>query len=170
MADGEDDWRARMEIADLVARYSRAVDRRDFALLASLYAPGATQDHGAMFRGTAEQFVAWVKASMGDMVTQHLVGNMLVRVFGDEAEGEVYTINHHMIGGDAPHRYTAAGRYLDVYRKVAGRWLFASRLRVIDWSESRPVAPAAQAGGVACGSPGANDPAYRHLPRLARAL
>ena len=81
------------------------------------------------------------------------------------ADGE-----HHLIGGDAPYRYTAAGRYLDVYRKIDGRWLFASRRRVIDWSENQPIAAAVQAVGVARGSPGADDPVYLHLPRLAQAL
>jgi hypothetical protein len=41
---------------------------------------------------------------------------------------------------------------------------------VIDWSESQPIATAAQAGGVATGSAGANDPVYQYLPRLAQAL
>ena len=164
------DLAARAEIADLVARYSRAVDRRDFALLASLYASGAVQDHGAAFCGEAPQFVQWLKDSMGTMVTQHVVGNMILRVFGDEAEGEVYTVNYHIIDGAAPIQFIGGGRYLDRYRKHEGRWLFAHRRRVIDWSREEPAQPSPNTASSARGLPGPDDLSYAHLSRLAGVL
>ena len=121
-----------------------------------------------MFCDTAERFVAWLEETMGDMVTQHFVGNMLVHVTGDEAEGEVYTVNHHLIGGDTPHRYTAGGRYLDKYVRIGGRWLFAERHRVIDWWEQVPISDSAHAGGALKGVPGPTDPSYELLPHLAQ--
>jgi len=161
---------ARAEIADLVARYSRAVDRRDFALLASLYAPGAVQDHGAAFCGEAGRFVQWLKDSMGTMITQHVVGNMILRVFGAEAEGEVYTVNYHLIDGAEPIQFIGGGRYLDRYVRHEGRWLFAHRRRVIDWSREEPAKPSPHTASSARGAPGPDDPSYAHLGRMAAAL
>ena len=39
----------RAELTDLVMRYSRGVDRRDFALIRSTYHDDAIDDHGEMF-------------------------------------------------------------------------------------------------------------------------
>jgi hypothetical protein len=38
---------AKQAIRDLVVQYCRAIDRRDFELLAELYAPGSIDDYGA---------------------------------------------------------------------------------------------------------------------------
>ncbi|OCC24148.1 hypothetical protein MB02_07710 [Croceicoccus estronivorus] len=164
------DLAARAEIADLVARYSRAVDRRDFQLLLSLYAPGAIHNHGEAFSGEATGFVEWLRQSMGTMITQHLVGNMIVRVFGEEAEGEVYTVNHHMIEAGDTIQFTAGGRYLDHYIKTEGRWLFAHRRRVVDWSREELASPSSHTAGVLRGTVSSDDPSYDTLGRMTKML
>ena len=67
----------RQALADLVAAYSRAVDRREFSILESLYHPDAIHDHGPMFQGKRDDFIAWIKQSPATMTTQHFVGNAL---------------------------------------------------------------------------------------------
>lgn len=131
-------------LTELVYRYARAVDRKDLDRLGRLYHRDAHHDHGGLFAGTPQEFVDWLKASMGDVETQHLIANALFVVEGDRARGEIYTVNFHHMPGQASN-YIAGGRYLDDYVRHEGRWLFARRLRVIDWSEERP----AQAGGTA---------------------
>ncbi len=160
----------RAEIADLVTRYSRAVDRRDFTLLTSLYAPGAVQDHGEAFCGEAPRFVEWLRQSMGAMKTQHLVGNMLIHVEGVEAEGEIYTVNTHIFEGAEPIQMTAGGRYLDRYVKHEGRWLFARRRRVIDWSREEPARLSPFTSSAAQGTVGPDDPSFADLTLLMRRL
>ena len=164
------EWGDRLELADLVARYCRAVDRRDFSLLSSLYAADATQDHGAAFSGTAPNFIAWVRNTMVDMDTHHFVGTTIFRIFGDEAEGEIYTVNHHRLNRLPPVDYVAGGRYLDQYVRHDGRWLFAARRRVIDWATEQPASLALAAQGVARGEAGLSDPSYDSLQRLTAAL
>lgn len=156
----------RAEITDLVARYSHAVDRHDYDLLASLYAPGAIQDHGAAFCGEIDAFIAWLRPSMGSMRTQHVVGNIIIRLFGNEAEAEVYTVNYHIIDGERPVQFIGGGRYLDHYVKHHGRWLFARRCRVIDWSREEPALPSPHTASSAQGSHGPDDPVWTELARL----
>ncbi len=45
------------EIAELLTRYMRAIDRGDIAALRSCYAPGATEEHGGMYSGPAQGYV-----------------------------------------------------------------------------------------------------------------
>lgn len=154
----------RQALADLVASYSRAIDRRDFAVVESLYHPDGLHDHGAMFQGSPREFADWLRASMRDIVTQHFVGNTLFEIDGDRAQGEAYTINVHVIGG--ARDYVAGGRYLDHYVRAGERWLFWSRKRVLDWTYEGPSAPAATGAGVHLGSAGPGDPSYAALSGL----
>lgn len=160
----------RQALAELVACYSRAIDRRDFALLRSLYHQEAIHDHGGLFRGDRDAFVAWLPAAMQGVATQHLVGNTLFAIDGDRAEGEVYTINFHVIGGQQSRDYIASGRYLDTYRREDGRWLFDSRQRLLDWAWEGPSAKASAGASIARGIPGPDDPATTRLPLLSARL
>lgn len=160
----------RLDLADLAAAYCRAVDRRDFTLLASLYHPQATHDHGALFSGPATRFVAWLQGAMDGVVTHHFTGNALYHLAGDRAEGEVYSVNYHVMPGDPRRDYVAGGRYLDHYVREGGRWLFASRRRVLDWAHEGPTADAGVAAAVGRGSTGRDDPSWGALPGLATAL
>lgn len=157
----------RQALNDLVAQYSRAIDRRDFALLTRLYHPDAVHDHGPMFRGPPAAFVAWLKAHMTpNIATQHFVGNAIFAVSADRAEGEIYTINYHVTGG--AHDYIAGGRYLDHYIKANDRWLFAARQRVIDWTHERATNESKAASGLARGTADPSDPSFAALPNLVR--
>lgn len=160
----------RQALLDLVACYSRAVDRRDFTLLRSLYHPSAIHDHGALFRGDRDAFVAWLETAMHGVATQHLVGNTLFAIAGDRAEGEVYTLNFHVIGGADGRDYIASGRYLDTYLRDDGRWRFGSRQRLLDWAWEGPSTVSGTAASVARGIPGPEDPANTDLPLLSARL
>ena len=158
----------RQALVDLVAAYSRAVDRREFDILEQLYHPDATHDHGPMFQGKRDDFIAWMKQMPENMITQHVVGNALYVIDGDTAEGEIYTINCHIIGGERD--YIAGGRYLDRYVRENGRWYFHFRKRLIDWTYEAASSPAATAAGLARGENGPGDDSYRTLPNLAAYL
>ncbi len=153
----------RQALAELVALYCRAVDRRDFALLRRLYHPEAIHDHGGLFRGTREEFLAFLERSMDDVVTHHFVGNTLFALDGDLAEGEVYTVNYHVIGQQARRDYVAGGRYLDRYRRHEGEWVFMERRRVIDWAHEAPTQDTGIAAALCRGVAGAADPSFTAL-------
>ena len=66
-----DDLIAREQIRDVVYRYARGVDRRDFALVRGCYHPDATDDHGR-FVGNGWEFAERVVGTRADV--HHEIG------------------------------------------------------------------------------------------------
>jgi len=71
--------------------------------------------------------------------TTHFNGQSTVALDGDHATGESYTIAHHLFTEDGERKIMVASlRYLDTFAKIDGRWYFAERKLLLDWSETRP--------------------------------
>lgn len=164
-------------IAELVFSYSRAVDRKDFALLRSLYSADGYDDHGGLYRGSAAGYVDWLEQAMQACdITTHSVHNHLIALRGaGHAEGEVYvTAYHRLADGSGGFNELVEGlRYLDQYVQVEGRWLFARRTLLNDWCQVGPAYwnledPALK--GTPVGRADADDPSYGLLsqPLFAR--
>jgi len=156
----------------LVNTYSRAVDRRDFTLLRSLYADDALEEHGAMFTGSSDDYVAWVAGALANWsATAHYVTNALFEVKGDYAEGEIYKVSYHRtLDGD--DEIITGSRSLDRFVRRDGEWRFLGRCVTLDWAQKRPVNRAAYESFAAAsppGRPGADDLSYRRLELFARA-
>ncbi|MBO9723898.1 MAG: nuclear transport factor 2 family protein [Novosphingobium sp.] len=137
------DWQEqcdRIAIIDLVARYCRGCDRRDFALVRSLYHDDAVDDHGAMFRGGADAFVAWLPQAMAPWeLTIHAIATSVVVIDGDRAEGEHLVRAWHRTYPPERTEYIVHGRYLDRYERRDGAWKFLHRQLVFDHGEVRAV-------------------------------
>lgn len=130
-------------IRELGMLYSRAIDRKDVALLRSLYTEDATDTHGDSFDGSAADYCDFIARSLPHMAySGHHICNHLVAVDGDQAEGEIYAIAAHVIpdrqgGWLEDIRWV---RYIDRYRKATdGRWRFAKRVVTYDHQSLRPV-------------------------------
>ena len=73
-------------------------------------------------------------------VTTHFNGQSTVSVDGNGASGETYTIAHHVFSEDGDRKIMIASlRYLDSFTKIGGRWYFAERQLIVDWSETRSI-------------------------------
>ena len=60
--------------------------------------------------------------------TTHFNGQSTVEIEGNTAKGESYCIAHHLtVDGDKRVLMVASIRYLDVFTKEDGKWLFAER-------------------------------------------
>jgi SnoaL-like domain len=130
----------RIALTDLVMRYCRGIDRRDFALVRSLYHDDAIDDHGTMFRGGPDAFVAWLPTVLAAWEsTVHAISNSLIVVNGDEAEGEHYVMAFHRTHPPERQEYTVFGRYLDRYQRRAGTWKFIHRTLAFDHGRAQPV-------------------------------
>lgn len=151
-------------LRDLVMRYCRGCDRRDFALVRSLYHDDAIDDHGAMFKGTPDEFVAWLPEAMAPWeLTIHSISNSLFVVDGDYAEGEHHARAYHRTY--PPHRkeLIVYGRYLDRYERRDGEWKFLHRSLVFDHGEMVDVdeeAFARLSADAAMGTADRNDPSW----------
>ncbi len=78
--------------------------------------------------------------------TTHFNGQSTVTLDRDRAIGESYTIAHHVYTEHGDRKIMVASlRYLDTFTKLDGRWYFAERKLILDWSETRSMtaAPAA---------------------------
>ncbi|MBU6392999.1 MAG: nuclear transport factor 2 family protein [Sphingomonadales bacterium] len=157
----------------LASTYCHAIDRRDYELLRSLYHDDAIDDHGAMFCGSPDEYVAWLPSMMANWAaTVHSISNMLFLVDGNRAQGELQTTAYHRTHGTPAREVIAGGRYLDQYEKRSGIWRFHRRALVLDWFEDRAVqrgeGPAID-DGVVCGRADASDAVYARLPWFAAA-
>jgi ketosteroid isomerase-like protein len=159
-------------LAELVYSYCRACDRRDFARVRTLYHDDAIDDHGAMFKGGVDDFVAWLPQVMANFeATVHSVTNALFVVRGDEAQGEIYTQAYHRTPAPAGREIIIGGRYLDRYARRGGVWKFSHRSLALDWVRLEPVDAAAYAEFAAGAPPGRTDgadPSYLALSFFSR--
>lgn len=163
---------ARDSLRRLVTAYSRAADRRDFALLRSLYHDDAFDQHGGMFEGGADGYVEFVKNAIGTyQMTVHYVVNMSFEIDGDEAEGEIHKINYHRTKEPDVYEIITGSRSLDRYARRNGEWRFLSRSITLDWARKQDVDPAAYRTFEAKSPPGRvdmDDLSYTLLKRFAR--
>jgi len=131
----------KMQIAEVVLRYCRGVDRLDFALVRSCYHDGAV-DHHTGFSGDVDKYVAWIEEGLSRFAgTMHLVGNQLVEVDGDRARSETYGNAHHW--GEPPddpaRNFVSGFRYVDDMERRDGEWRISERWAVREWTRSIPA-------------------------------
>ncbi len=135
----EDEW----AIRKLAMAYARAADRNDPEGFAVLFTEdGVIEGTGYVIRGHAE--LAKNPGMLRQMFasTFHTVLNQTVTVDGDTAEGETYCLASHVnhpVGGKYS-KLDWAIRYQDRFRRVDGKWLFAHRRLIVDWTETSDVA------------------------------
>lgn len=158
----------KQDCTELVHRMARAIDRCDGELVNQLFHPDATDDHGS-YKGTAKDFVPWVMEVLKGMHrTQHMIGNVLIKLDGDAAYGESYFIAHHAIPAEdgTDNFMIAAGRYLDRFERRDGEWRMAHRGAVYDWSSISPstdIWDRAAMADYSFGARGKADPSYPHF-------
>lgn len=156
---------AKEEIRDLVLRYCRAIDRRDYVALPALYHSDATDDHSPMYQGSASGYLEWLPSMLETMtVTSHMVQNHLIVVAGEQAEGEVTMISYHLTKDEQGKdiEIVIGGRYLDAYEKREGVWRFSRRKIVMDWNQIQPSLcqwDSPMVAGTPVGAACAEDPA-----------
>ena len=154
-------------LQELCAKYSRAVDRRDFALLRSLYHDDSTDEHGNMFAGGAQDFVEYVSRTVTQFEsTSHYITNMIFAVDGNKAEGEVYKINYHRTRPPQRMEIITGSRSHDRYEKRDGVWKFMYRGIVLDWAHQTPVDDEAYKHFAAGSPPGKDDETDLSYARL----
>ncbi len=123
----------RIEIDELLARYSRALDYRQFDDLEDVFTADATFDAGGLGCPTGPASIrAMIEGTIGHLdATQHLVGKSIVEFApdGDSAEVRTYLISQH-IRESAPtdvKHYFLGGEYYDKVVRTPEGWRIAYR-------------------------------------------
>jgi SnoaL-like protein len=133
----------KQEITELLTRYLRSVDRGDLDALRSCYLAGATEDHGGLFLGPAQDYVDSITRDLTHprARTSHNMTNLLIELEGDAATAESYCITFARIkaSGEYYHSFVGA-RMIDRLERRDGRWGIAHRQLVWDWNHDAPAA------------------------------
>lgn len=141
----------RLALRELFDAYAHCADRRDSegqkALFTddtvfAVYMDGDGSEPTYVLKGREALTPVFDDLNRYD-VTTHFNGQSTITVEGDSATGESYTIAHHVAtDGGARTIMIASLRYLDTFAKLDGRWFFAERKLILDWSETRPLGAA----------------------------
>ena len=141
----------RLAIRELVDAYAHCADRRDAQGQMALF----TEDTRFLVHMDAESaeptqelhgresLAPVFDALNAYAVTMHFNGQSTVVLDGDRATGESYCIAHHISLAEDGSRtlMKASIRYLDEFVRQDGRWLFAERRLMVDWTETGPSTP-----------------------------
>jgi len=123
-------------------RCATALDLRDWALLATCYAPDATAfyENIGLQQGYPEIEGLGRRALRDLSRTQHLISNTEIAVDGDGAVSTAYVQAQHVRpgvpGGDS---FTVAGRYLDDWVRSSEGWRIRHRRMEVWWTAGNPA-------------------------------
>lgn len=128
----------RIEIDDLITRYTRAVDTLDWDLFDTVFTPDATIDYTASggIEGTRDEVRAWLAETLPMFSKmQHYVAQKEVRLDGDRADLRVYLLNPMQItqpDGSAWHM-DVGGYYLHSLVRTDDGWRSRELVEELAW-------------------------------------
>lgn len=152
MADVIEELLAREQIRDVLHRYCKGIDRRDWALVRACFADDHVHNHGGI-HGSADDFVRMACAVLLMIpATHHTIGNVHFTFSEDglSVQTEANFVAYHLI--EAGHMegtpvtthgkatdWIVAGRYCDRMERRGGAWIIVRRDAVHDWERVDPA-------------------------------
>ena len=123
----------RLEIQDLLTRYTVAIDQKDWKLLDTCFTPDAKLDYTQTggIAGDYPTVRAWLEKALAAFpMTVHYISNSTVKLDGDRAAARTYVINP--MGFPKPdgslHIFTVGGYYVDDLVRTPEGWRIARRM------------------------------------------
>ena len=133
----------RLEIQDLFARYSFAIDERDWNALDSVFTPDAridyTESGGA--KGSVCEIKAWLPRALERFPAfQHMVATTKLTLQGDSATSRTILLNPmvHRDAEGADHTFFIGLWYRDKLVRTMEGWRIAERYEEIGWTHNVP--------------------------------
>lgn len=124
-------------IRDVLRRYVRGVDRKDWDLVRGAFHPDAFDDHGP-YKGGVDGFLTMVQERHRAISQSiHMVTDSFIE-FADEANALVessylvYQTVHSEPAGRDVEEHDVIGRYVDHFRLVEGEWRIQHRIVVVE--------------------------------------
>lgn len=129
--------RDRLEIAELVVNYARAIDDRDWSALRACFIDDVEWKYNQREarRGLDPLEELIVRSVDNCDLTQHFVSNHRAQVSGQTAGAETYFLAQHVRkreGIDA--HFLVGGIYRDVLVRHRGNWRISARGLTVNWS------------------------------------
>jgi 3-phenylpropionate/cinnamic acid dioxygenase small subunit len=134
----------KIEIQELLARYARGVDSKDWELWKSVFTPDATVDYSSAGAavGSRDEVAAWLEQGLSVVpMTQHFISNVEVDLDGDRAKVRAMFYNPMQLPGMADLSYCGGYYHHDVVRTPGG-WKSERLVEENVWFVNRPDMPA----------------------------
>lgn len=157
----------KQHITEVLYRYSRAVDRKDFEAVRECYFEDAVDNHGG-YVGTVGGLIEDMKQRHQTIdSSMHFVTNVLIELDGDAAQVESYCLcflrqNPSSEGADQTLA-TVKCRYIDRFERRDNRWRIADRIVVFDESTNTEIENLLNPRWVQSRR-SQNDPVYTRIP------
>jgi hypothetical protein len=123
----------RFEINDLLIRYTRAIDTKDWALLDTCFMPDAHVDYTSSggVAGKYPEVRAWLAKALAPFgAMMHFVGNTTLQLNGDTAKARTYVINPMGLPGSNGDMnvFTVCAHYVDELVRTSDGWRITERI------------------------------------------
>jgi 3-phenylpropionate/cinnamic acid dioxygenase small subunit len=125
----------RLEIQDLLFRYSHHLDRQDWDALKAVFTPDAEIDYSEMggSKGDLDETVTFLKMAMPNFASyQHMVSNIVIDFDADGNTAHTRTICHNPMvmdkGGGDTHVFFCGLWYRDVLVRTPDGWRIKERV------------------------------------------
>ena len=133
----------RLEIQELIAQFSHAVDNRRWSEAIALFTPDAALDYTGIHgpASNPKEVIDHVEQTLSRLkITQHLVGATTITVTGDSAQAR--SICHvtgvvTLAAGD--HVFFTGLCYADAFTRTADGWRFCARTIEDPWFHNLPT-------------------------------
>jgi 3-phenylpropionate/cinnamic acid dioxygenase small subunit len=130
----------KLQIQELLYRYARGVDTKDWALLSSVFTPDASLDYTSVGGplGPRDEVVAWLEQSLTPVpMTQHFITNIEIDLVGDRAQVRAMFYNPMLLPGLADITSCGGTYHHDVVRTPDG-WKSERLVEKNEWFVNRP--------------------------------
>ena len=132
----------REAIVAICVRYATALDSRDWPLLRTCFQPDVVGEYEGI--GTLDGVDAIESVCRGALepldASQHLLGNHVVEVTGDDAVHSCQLHAQHVrAGAEGGDLYVVAGSYTDRLRRTPDGWRITHRRLAVTWTDGNPA-------------------------------
>ncbi len=113
----------KLEIQELLTRYARGVDSKDWVLWKTVFTDDATLDYSSAGAavGSRDEVAAWLEAALGTVpMTQHFISNIEIALAGDRAKVRAMFYNPMQLPGVDGLSYCGGYYHHDVVRTPDG--------------------------------------------------
>jgi hypothetical protein len=122
----------RLELQDLLIRYSEAIDRREFDELDALFVPDAYIDYRDTggIDGRYPQIKEWLAETLPTYFERnaHMLGLPAIKLAGDTATARTFCFNPMVLKGDKPKVMQVGVWYDDEFVRTAAGWRISRRV------------------------------------------